>query len=165
MRLVVKLSMAAALVAISATAAAQTMGVVDMQKVFANAPQVQKIKSDLQAKFTSRKAALQQQGKTLQADIMTFEKNKAVMSASNVTKTKNKITTEGAAFHQAQLKYQGDLMSMQAKQTKQLLAKIKAVIGSEAKKQHVEVVFPKQAVLYSDGMKDLTAAVIANLKG
>ena len=165
MRLVVKLSMAAALVAVSATAAAQTMAVVDMQKVFAGAPQVQKIKSALQTKFTVRKAALQKQGQALQADIMAFEKNKAVMSASNVTKTKKKITAEGAAFHQAQLKYQSDLMSMQATQTKQLLVKIKAVVSSEAKKQHVDVVFPEQAVLYSSGMKNLTPAVIADLKG
>ena len=126
---------------------------------------VWKIKTALQAKFTTRKVALQKKGQALQADIMAFEKNKAVMSASSVTKTKNKITAEGSAFHQAQMKYQSDLMSMQNVQTKQLLAKIKVVVSTEAKKQHVDVVFPEQAVLYSAGTKDLTSAIIADLKG
>ncbi len=143
---------------------AEAVGVVDMQTIFHNSPQVKKISANLQAQFKSRKSEIVAMGRKMQANLQKYQKNKSVMSASDVKKLQTTITTEEMSIRAAQAKFQQDLFKAQNKKMAALMNKIRGIVKMVAAKQKLDLVLPKNSVLYSKNDMDITVTVLKDLK-
>lgn len=160
----IKLLVVAVLSTVSLAAYASGTAVVDMQKIFTSSPQASEIKTDLQKEFTGRRDKLTTMSKQFQQDLGQYNKNKAVMSDKDLEKLKAKLSSEGAALKQGQMQYQQDLYKQQSSKTTAFINKIKVIAAGVAKKQHFDLVLPKNSVLYSKADADITSQVISGLK-
>jgi outer membrane protein len=151
-------------VGFSISASAGQVGVVDMQSVFQTAPQVKKINDNLTSQFQDRKNKIVQMGEQLKADIKKYQKNKAVMSKNDLSSLETKITDEEAQLRQEQTKFQQDVYQAQNQQMAQFLEQVKGVVKTIAGQKKLEMVLPKNTVLYSQDGLDITSDVLANLK-
>lgn len=157
--------MAAACVACSVGVYADGgIGVVDMKTVFTTSPKVKQIKGELTKQFEPEKQKLQKMGDALQADIAAYQKNKAVMSKDDMKKAQDKITAEESSFRDAQSKFQQDVFNAQNKSLETFMTDVKASVKVVAEKQKLDLVVPNNDVLYSKDDKDITKAVLDNLK-
>lgn len=140
------------------------IGVVDMQKIFKSAPQIQQINSTLTQKFANRKQKIIEMGKQLQTQIQKFQKNKAVMSASDLATMKKNITAQEMKLRQMQAQFQQDFFKAQNKRMSEFMTKVRGIVKTIAAKKDLDMVLPKNSVLYSQGGADITPQVITALQ-
>lgn len=143
---------------------AEGIGVVDIQQIFQNSPQVKKINDSLKKQFSSRRDNIVKMGKTMQDDMQKYEKNKTVMSAKDASALKDKVAQEDRDLRAAQTKFQQDLYDAQNKQMGTLMTQLKDIVKTVAADKKLTVVIPKNSVVYSDNSLDITNDVINKLK-
>lgn len=146
------------------TAWAGQIGIVDMQQVFQQSTQVKKINDDLTKQFSSRRDEIVKLNKDFQANVQKFQKDKTVMSAKDLDDLKNKITTQEGQLRQEQSKFQQDLFAAQDAQMKKFMDTVKSVVQKIADDKKLDVVLPKNSVLYAGNGMDITSDVIGKLK-
>ena len=144
--------------------ASNHIAVVDMKKVFNTSPKVQKIKSSLTTEFSGQKKKLEKLQNTLQSDMQSYQKNKTVMSKKDLATLQTKIASEGANFRQEQAKFQQALYAAQTQALEGFMDNVKSVVANIAKKKDVDIVLPKNSVLYNKSDLDLTKTVLAAMK-
>src|SRR5690606_27970869 len=104
------------------------------------------------------------QGQKLQANLQKYQKNKAVMSQSDLSDLQNKITKEEVDLRNAQAQFQRDLFEAQNQQMSSFMDKVRGVVKTIASQQELSMVWPNSSVLYSDKNLDITQQVIDKLK-
>lgn len=143
----------------------QTVGTVDIRQIFQASPsQVKNINTQLEKEFSPQRERIINLGKSLQEDTKKFQRNEAVMSDKEKQELKNKIDQKQKEFQQAQLKFHQELYNAQNKAMFELMTKISGVVRALAEKEKVDLVLPKDTVLYARDTKDITSDVIAKLK-
>ncbi len=155
---------AAALAVCSASAMAMKIGVVDMEGVFKSSPQVKQINGSLRKKFASKRNDIVTKGKQLQSDMQNFNKNKAVMSKSKQKAMSSKIAKEESSLRMAQAAFQKDLFQAQNTAMSGFMKKVDAAVSAVAKKKGMDIVMPKNAVIYSKHDMNITKDVMSSLK-
>lgn len=151
-------------IAVAASAsAATTIGTIDMQKIFTTSPEVKKINSNLEKKFSSRKNSLLKEQKTLQADMKKLEKNQSVLKSSDLSKLSKKVNTEKTSFAEKQAKFQQDLYTAQNEAMRDFMEKLKKSVGNIANKKGIDAVFPSNNLLFSKKKLDITEPVLKKL--
>jgi outer membrane protein len=153
------------LVACSVSAIADGgVGVVDMKTVFSSSPKVKAIKADLEKQFNPQKEKLEKMSQSLQADIMKYQKNQAVMDKKDKSTMETSITTQETAFRAAQAKFQQDVFNAQNQSLETFMNSVKAATKVVAEKDKLDLVIPSNDVLYTKNDKDITKDVLDNMK-
>ncbi len=156
---------AAACVAMfSMTAFAGTVGVVDMKQIFTTSAKVKEIKAQLTKQFSPEKATLDKSAAALQADIQKYQKNKTVMSKTDLDNLQTQISNEEMQFRQDQAKFQQDVYTAQNQQLQQFMAMVKTAVQTVATKDKLDLVLPDNDVLYSNNSLDITKQVLDAMK-
>ncbi|MDF1761569.1 MAG: OmpH family outer membrane protein [Coxiellaceae bacterium] len=155
---------AAAIAVCSVSAFAMKIGVVDMEKVFKSSPQVKQINSGLRKKFASQRNDIVTKGKQLQADMQNFNKNKSVMNKKKAKLLAAKISKEESSLRMAQAAFQKNLFQAQNAAMSGFMKKVDASVSKVASKQDMDIVMPKNAVIYSKHDMNITSAVMSDLK-
>ena len=151
------LGLGVVLVACSVSALADGgVGVVNMKTIFSTSPKVKEIKAELTKQFNPQKAKLEAMGQALQADIMKFQKNKAVMDKADLAKTEASITAQETAFRAAQTKFQQDVFTAQNQSLETFMTSVKAAVKVVAVKDKLDLVIPSNDVLYTKDQTDIT---------
>lgn len=151
-------------VALAGSAAPQ-FGVVNMQEVLQQSPQVEKMKQDLQKQFASRQDKLVAAGKSIKADMDKLHRDGAIMSQKDRDALENKITAARNNFQKMQAELQKDFYAAQDKAMHRILDQVDAVINKTAAKQHLQFVFQKGSLAYvQPGTPDITTDVNAAIK-
>lgn len=159
------LGLGVVLVACSVSALADGgVGVVDMKTIFSTSPKVKEIKAELTKQFNPQKEKLEAMGQALQADIMKFQKNKAVMDKKDLTAAEAKITSQETAFRDAQTKFQQDVFAAQNQSLETFMDSVKAAVKVVAVKDKLDLVIPSNDVLYTKEQTDITKDVLDNMK-
>lgn len=140
------------------------IGVVNMQTIFRDSPQVKKINASLKRQFAGRKDSIVKMGKQLQSALQNYQKNKAVMSSKDLTALQSKITKQEMQLRAAQAKFQKELFEAQNKQMTAFMNKVRGVVKTVAAQKNLSMVLPKNSVLYSDNNLDLTKQVLSKLQ-
>jgi len=140
------------------------VGTVNMEAVLKDSSKTADIKADLMKRFSGRNKHLAAQAKTLQDDLKTYEKNKAVMSPDKLDQLKKKIQTEEASLQQSKQKFQSDVASEQMVLSRKLIESIKTSISGIAKSDHLDLVMPNTVVLYSQNSVDITPQLLKAMK-
>lgn len=158
------LTVAALVTAFSINAMAAGVGVVDMKTIFSSSPKVKAIKEDLNKQFSPEKTKLETMGKTLQADIAKYQKNKDVMNKKDLATLEGSISAQEAKFRSAQGKFQQDVYQAQNERLTQFMDTVKAAVKVVAVKNKLDLVIPSNDVLYTSGNMDITQQVMEDMK-
>jgi len=162
-RLVILLSAVMAMIC-SMGAMASGVGVIDMEQIFRSSPEVKKINEQLKDQFASRKSKIIEMGKTLQGELQGYQKNKAVMSKDQVKTFEAKISKKEADLRGEQMQFQKDLYAAQNKRMGDFMNQVRGIVTKVADSKKLELVLPKNVVLYSQGATDITSEVMSKLK-
>ncbi len=159
-----KLTALTASLAFSAAAFGADIGVVDMQQVFHSSKHMKKVNKKLEDRFADDKKKIMGMGKVLQSDMEKYRKDKSVMSKSKLTELRKKITSEEKTFRQKQASFQKELFDAQNSAMSTFVESAKAAVAKVAEEKHLDLVLPKNIVLYSGKRSsDLTDAVLNEL--
>src|SRR3989338_9786071 len=114
-------------------AANMKVGILNLQQVIQESPQLQSIKNDLQKQFGSAQQDMTNAQKTLQDDMANMRKNSAVMTAADKQKLQAKIQQEQQSLQSMQAKFQQDYFAARDKAFSGLLAQVKQTVENYAK--------------------------------
>ena len=148
----------------SVIAMAENIGVVDMRQLFQTAPQIKAINADLDKNFSPERDKLVAMGKSLQEEIKKFQRNQSVMSPSDMTSMKDKITKQEEELRLAQASFQQKLLAAQNKAMSSFMTRMNQVVQSVAQKRQLDLVLEKNSVLFAKGSMDITSEVMSGLK-
>ncbi len=163
MKIVTKLAVIAASV-LTVTSYANTIGVVDVQKILENSAQAKSLRTKLQKQFSAKHDQIMSQGKAMQTDIQNFQKNQAVMSPKDLDALKQKITNEQQQLGQEQNQFQQDYMTARTKAMDDIMQSVQASAAKVAAKKNLDLVVAKQTVIYAKDGSDITSDVLAGMK-
>ncbi|PIZ04016.1 MAG: hypothetical protein COY58_06630 [Gammaproteobacteria bacterium CG_4_10_14_0_8_um_filter_38_16] len=161
-KLVLGLAISCAVFSVGALASG--VGVVDMKAIFSQSSQVKEIKASLTKQFEPQKEKLQKMSTALQADVAKYQKNKEVMNKKELTALETSITKQETAFRDAQTQFQQDVFNAQNKSLEKFMNSVKASVKIVAEKNKLDLVIPSNDVLYTKGDKDITKAVMKDMK-
>nr|WP_239032171.1 OmpH family outer membrane protein [Pseudoalteromonas sp. MMG022] len=146
----------------SASALAHKVGIVDMQQIYKNIPQVAKIEQQLQGEFAERRQALEKLQGDIRFEMEKFQRESATMSDEQKTTLRDKI--QGM---QKELAEKGRPLEQEIKQRQnEELAKVqKLIIGAiedVAKSGKFDEVKVKDTTIYfnPDKVADLSDKVV-----
>ncbi|OGO90217.1 MAG: hypothetical protein A3F10_06640 [Coxiella sp. RIFCSPHIGHO2_12_FULL_42_15] len=143
---------------------AYTVGLVDIQKILASEHGINKLQSSLNGKFGGERDKLQAMGKKLQADSVSYEKNKAVMSKADAAKKEEELKKQSTQVQLAQSEFQQKYMQAQQTAMKDFVDTIKNAASEVAKNDKLDAVFIDNSVLFAKESKDITDEVLAKMK-
>ncbi len=85
-----------------AQAADVKIGIIDMQQIMTKSKQADKLRVDLEKRFSPKKAELQKAADAFKADVDKFKRDEAVMSAADKDKLQKKIMDAQQSLQQRQ---------------------------------------------------------------
>ena len=141
-------------------AAATSIGVVNMQTIFKQSTKAKQVNADLQKQFASRKSSLDAMQAKLQTAIQNYSKNKAVLSKVKAAAAQKSIQTQSATLEKQGMQFKQDVYNAQNKAMTQFMATAQAAIAKVAKSKNLDLVVPKNTVLYSQQDMDITNSVL-----
>ena len=162
-RLLLSISLSAA-VLWSACAMAENVGVVDMRQVFSLSPQIKKINAQLKKQFAPQKGRLMAMGKSLQGNVQKLQKNQSIMDKKGIDALKATIVSQEKQLRATQGQLQQALFAAQNQAMSSFMQKLTGVVKTVAMKKKLDVVFPKNSLLYAKGSTDITSDVASDLK-
>ena len=146
----------------SSFAMAEKIGVVNLPKIF-QSTQAQKINAQLQKEFSPQQQKIVTMGKKLQADVKKLQRNQAVMDKNSLEKLRTSIMQQEKQLRAAQAKFQQAFFVARSKAMNGFLTKISGVVKKIAAKKDLDMVLPKNGVLYAKESVDITTDVTSAL--
>ncbi|MFW0036079.1 MAG: OmpH family outer membrane protein [Coxiella endosymbiont of Dermacentor nuttalli] len=148
----------------AASAIGQTIGKVDMRKIFqASPPQIKAINNQLEKEFLPQRERIINLDKYLREDIKKLKRNEVVMSKKETEDLRNRIQEEQKELQQSQVEFQQRLYKAQNEAIGKFIIKISGAVKTVAKKEKINLVLPKDTLLYARDSKDITLDVISEL--
>lgn len=152
-----------------APAAAEGIGFVNMERVFAQSPQGQAAQERLNAEFGEEQQAFARREQEIRQMQARLERDKPLMSKAQLEKKENEIKDLIAAFEADFAKIQEQVAEIQREEGQKLLEPAQEAIATVAKARNISAVFeigsfdPNRAgmLYFEEGAEvDLTQAVI-----
>lgn len=143
---------------------AQTkIGVVDYQRLLAEAPQAKAAAQTLETEFGPRQKQLETSRKDLEARMQKFERDQATMAEAERTKTQRDLRDAQVNFERRAKEFQEDGQLRQNEELQRVQKAIVQEVQAYAKAQGFDLVIA-QGVIYRSDSIDITPAVLATLE-
>lgn len=143
---------------------AMSVGTVNMADVLQHSPETAKIQKTLASHFSGEQKKLQSQATKLQQALQNYEKNKAVMSKSQLKKAQADLQKQEISLQQNKQRFQQAVSTMQMQLSKKMFAHVKSAIAKVASSEKLDIVMPNTVVLYAGSKVDITSKVMSSLK-
>ncbi len=148
----------------AAAAMAENIGIVDMRAIFQSSPQIKQVNDKLNKQFAPERDKIVQMGKSLQDDVKKFQRNQSVMDKAGLDKLRNSIAEQEQNLRTMQAKFQQELFTAQNQAMGTFMDKLTSVVKKIAEKKNLDVVLPKNTVLYAKDGMDITSDVLSSIK-
>ena|SRR3990167_8680011 len=160
--LLILISSVFALTALGATTTASSfkIGVMNLQEVIQQSPQLNTIKADLKKQFDSKEKEIVGSQKTLQDDIDNLHKNSSVMKTAERNALQDKIAKEQQQLQSMQMAFQQQYIAARDKALSSLFEHIKTIVDGIAKKQGFNLILTNEPVAYADDNLNITDEVV-----
>ena len=162
-RLLVAISLSLAMIW-SISAMAEDIGIVNMRQIFQSSPQIKQINTNLNKQFSPQRDKIVAMGKSLQANIKKLQRNQAVMDKKSIANLRTKIQKQETDLRTAQANFQRALFAAQNKAMGAFMTKLTGVVKTIAEQKKLDLVLPKNSVLYAKDGMDITSEVVKHLK-
>lgn len=147
-----------------AVPATSKMGVLDMQQIMKESPQVAALNKQLQDQFKPRQEKIVAAQKSMQNDIEKFKKDSTVMSNADKTKAEEKINAEQIAIAKMGQSFQQDLNKAQGESMQKFMGNLQNAVNDVAKQGKYSMIVNRAAVPYYNPSLDVTKQVLADMK-
>lgn len=141
------------------------IGVVDVNKVLNELPQVAKMKDNIKKKFDPRGRDFVALQNDLRSKLDEYKKNNTKLDKKELKKEQQEIIAENKKLIKERADLQRDLVAAQKGALLPILQDLAGVVGKIAKKQQFDVVINKTGTVYSNPKLEITDQVIAEMKG
>jgi outer membrane protein len=142
---------------------AMKIGVVDLQKIVQNSPQIQGIQSKLEQKFRPRRDTLIAAEKDLRTKMEAFKRDSVVMNANARKDKEREIVAMQQKFERDGQQYQQELSTAHNEAMEDFYTKVRAAIAVVAKKDQYSLILQKDAAPFAVEALDVTKQVIAEI--
>ncbi|MBK5942069.1 hypothetical protein CCR96_23065 [Halochromatium roseum] len=148
--------------AISTSTLASEIGYVDMQRVLEESQLGKTAQANLQERFGDEQRAFAEEEAAIRQLQQKLERDKPLMSTTQVEKTEEEIMSRIKQFEQDFAKIQQQLAQAQQQEGQKILKPARDAVISVAKKRKIDAVFEanQAGIVYLDEDGDLTDAVI-----
>jgi len=143
---------------------AGVIGVVDIEKLLDKTSSYSKAKKSLEKEVTDAQASLQKLQKKIEDATAALEKNAAAMKPEALAAAKDQIAKDQNDYTTKQMEAQRSLYQKNQDALNAAFETIRTTTEAVAKDQGVELVLPKNEVVYFAPASDITDKVIAKLK-
>jgi Skp family chaperone for outer membrane proteins len=143
---------------------AGVIGVVDIEKLLDKTSSYSKAKKSLEKEVTDAQASLQKLQKKIEDATAALEKNAAAMKPEALAAAKDQIAKDQNDYTTKQMEAQRSLYQKNQDALNAAFETIRTTTEAVAKEQGVELVLPKNEVVYFAPASDITDKVIAKLK-
>lgn len=140
------------------------IGVLDMQEVWAKAPQVSESKIKLEKEFQSRNNDLMNKQKAIQAKHEAFHRDREVLGDSERLKREREISNLQHDFQRLSEETQTDYRIRQEEEMKAFQDVLLSAVESIGKKGKYDLILPNQTTLFNANSVNVTEQVIEKLK-
>jgi len=164
---IVALAATAALAAGSVQAQASTdmkVGIVNFNRLMQESPQGKATMEALKVEFAPKQQDLVKLNAALKAKADALEKNRATMTAEQVTKAEKELRDGQRDLSQKNTDYNEDANTRQNEEMSKLEAVLVKEVQAYAQAQKFDLVMVSQGIVYSANNIDITPAVLAVLK-
>jgi len=151
------------LLASSAMAADQKIGVVNFQEVMGKIPQTAALMQSLEAEFKDEKAAITQLEKNIKYYQEKLKRDGALMAAKEKDELNLKVKS---LFQEYQVKgkaLQDKASQRQNQETNKIIALVRQAVDNIAAKEDYDLVLSQQAVVYSKPGASITDIVVEHV--
>jgi outer membrane protein len=146
-----------------AMAADTKIGVINLQQLLQQLPQMKQISADMKKQFGDREKKIVDAEDQLKKDADSYKRNGAVMSAKDKQATEDKLMKQQQELQQMQISFQRDFQTAQNKAIDDLLSKIKVVVEKIAVQNQLNLVLINASVAYADKSLDITDPVLKQM--
>ncbi len=151
------------LVTVSAQASGMKVGVVKVDKILAEAPQVEAVNEEMLKRFSGKKDEL----KSLEEDIKKlqeeYKRNELVMTQDKLDEIKKKAIGKLQQFKQKEAALNQEVSTMRSQKLAELQQQIRGIIDDIAKKGKYDLIL-SDGVVYASDKLDITDKVLDKMK-
>jgi|GEM_PF-2421863 Skp family chaperone for outer membrane proteins len=141
------------------------VGVVNVQKIFMASPKVAAQKKTLMAKFATKKDQMQTAQAKLKTMLAKYKRNRTVMSKTQQQQAQTQLAGQQTKIMQMGQLFQQEAAQAQAKAMGGFIKQLQTAAASVAKKDHLSMIIPAHAVIYSSKTMDVTSDVAKAFNG
>lgn len=147
----------------TASAAELKIGVVSVEKIIAEAPQVEAVNKSMMEKFGDKRVELQDLGKKIKTMEENYKRNELVMTEDKLNELKNKIIGNIQSFKKMEAELGKEVQDMRNKELASLQQAIRDIINNIAKKNGYDLILSDGVVFHKDKF-DISSQVLDKMK-
>jgi outer membrane protein len=152
------------LFSVSAVQAADfKIGVVSVEKILSEAPQIEAFNSVMMEKFGDKKKELQELESKIKTMQENYKRNELVMTEDKLKELKRKIIGGAQAFKQKEVALGKEVQAMRTQELTILQQSIRDIINDIAKKGGYDIIL-SEGVAYTKDEFDLSGEVLKKMK-
>ncbi len=143
------------------------IGILDLNKVMQNSPQVTAAQAELKKQFEPRSKDLTAKQEAFQAEVSKFNSQGSgpnKLNDADMQQLKQKILADQKSLQDLAGGFQKDFLTQQDQTMRVVLNKIQDVVNQVAKAKKLNLVITKISTAYNDANLEITDDVIASLK-
>lgn len=151
------------LLAFSAQAASLKIGVVKVEKILAEAPQVEAVNAEMLKRFSGRKDELKQLEEEIKKLQEEYKRNELVMTQDKLDEIKTRAIGKLQQFKQKEAELNQEVSTMRSQKLAELQQQIRGIIDDIAKNEKYDLIL-SDGVVYSSDKLDITDKVLDKMK-
>jgi outer membrane protein len=140
------------------------IGVLDLNKVLANAPQVKAMRDNLKNQFDPQGKEIASLRDALKQEVDNYNQTNASLTPAKRKEVQLKILDENKQLQAKQFSFQRDLIATQNNLMRPILQKINDVTANIAHQQKFNLIMVKTSMAYNDADLEITDQVLAEIK-
>ena len=162
-KLFVSLILVSGLLSTSVTAADLKIGVVSVERILTEAPQVDAVNTSMLERFGPQRDELQKAEKDITSLQENYKRNELVMTEDKLNELKKEIITKIQALKQKEAMLTQEVTTVRNQELAVLQQQVRGIIDDIAKKGKYSLVL-SEGVAYTDESLDITNKVLDKMK-
>lgn len=140
------------------------IGVLDLNKVMMDSPQLAAAKTKLKNDFDKREKDILSAQQVFQKAVEEFSKNSSTMKAADKKAAQDKIVAQQKKLQEDQTKFQNDLNTAQGAAMKDIVKKIEGIVNGIASAKKFDLILAKAGTAFNKPELEITDEVIKQMK-
>ena len=139
------------------------IGVLNMQKLQSEAPQIKEIMSRLQKRFEAPGQNLSKMAKDIQNEEKDLKQNEVLMSAAKLKQAREALVEKVKSFREQEVNLNKEMQTMRNQELAVFNGKVNQMLEQLAKKEKYDLILTEGIVFVSDKL-DITDKLLTQLK-
>ena len=139
------------------------IGVVSLEKVLTEAPQVKAVNESMLERFGGRKTELEELEKEINGLQENYKRNELVMTEDKLNELKNKIIAKVQEFKQKEATLAQEVNTVRNQELAVLQQSVRSIIDDIAKTEKYDIIL-SEGVIYTSDSYNITGKVLERMK-